>query len=166
MIYKVCTKCNIEKTIDGFSEYFFKPKKDGTKKKSIRNICKECYNKRSKEFFQENPNYKKDWRKNNPEKVKAENLRAKPRTDKWRAENKLHLTIKKREYGLKNKQHIRNKKNEFSKQSRENLTDCYVRSVLAKRSNLKSIDFYGESQLIELKKIQLKLRRLCRISQN
>lgn len=109
---KVCSKCNENKSIDSYNTYKYKPKNDGSQTLSVRSYCKVCQYVFTKKFFDKNQGYKKQWRLKNPEKVKSENLRANPRTDRWRIENKEVLKIKKAIYKKKNIQHIseRNRK--------------------------------------------------------
>lgn len=163
---KICTKCNKVKTIDNYSKYKYKPKKDGTQKIGIRSYCNKCKNQMTKDWFDKNKDYKKKWRKENPEKVKEENLRAKPRTDEWRKENKKTLKEKKAKYRLKNIEYIKSKKPDEEKKAREELQDNYVISQITKRSNLTSKDVRKYPELIEIKRLIIKTKRLCRTSQN
>lgn len=163
---KVCTKCNKVKSIDCYSKYKYKPKKDGTQKTGIRSYCNKCKNQMTKDWFDKNKDYKKQWRKENPEKVKQQNLRAKPRTDKWRKENKKVLKVKKAKYRLKNIEHIKSKKPIEYKKAIEELQDCYVITQITKRSNLTSKEIRNHPELIEAKRIIIKTKRLCRTSQN
>lgn len=163
---KICTKCNEVTSIDNFSRYKYKPKKDGTQKIGIRTYCNKCKNQMTKNWFEKNKGYKKKWRKENPEKAKEENLRAKPRTDKWRKENKKELKIKRARYRLKNIEHIKSKKPIEQKKAREELQDNYVISQITKRTKLTSKEVRKYPELIEAKRIIIKTKRLCRTSQN
>ena len=71
---KVCTKCNEVKSIDNYSSYKNKPKKDGTITIGIRPYCDKCKNQMTKDWFAKQEGYKKQWRKDNPEKVKASDM--------------------------------------------------------------------------------------------
>lgn len=163
---KECTKCNIVKSIDNYSKYKYKPKNDGTQKIGIRTYCNKCKNQMTKDWFNKNKGYKKQWRKENPDKVRKENLNAKKRTDKWRKDNAQILKIKKAKYRLKNIEHIKSKKPLEDKKAREELQDCYVISQITKRSNLTSKEIRKYPELIEAKRIIIKTKRLCRTSQN
>jgi len=163
---KTCTKCKVNKPIDDYSTYKYKPKKDGTQKIGLRTYCNQCKNKMTKDWFIKNHGYKKEWRKQNPLKAKQENLKAKPRTDKWRKDNKQELKIKKAKYRLKNIEYIKSKKPAEEKKARKELQDNYVISQLTKRSKLTSKDVRKYPELIEAKRLILKTKRLCRTSQN
>jgi hypothetical protein len=163
---KICTKCKEKKSIDDYSKYKYKPKKDGTQKIGIRTYCNKCKNQMTKKWFYKNEGYKKQWRKENPKKVKEENLKAKPRIDKWRKENKKELKVKKAKYRLKNIEYIKSKKPIEDKKAREELQDNYVISQITKRSNLTSKEVRKYPELIEAKRIIIKTKRLCRTSQN
>lgn len=67
---KVCSKCNIEKSVEEFGK--FKSSKDG-----LLYSCKKCNNERSKKYRKENPEkileQQRKWRSKNPEWVKAIN---------------------------------------------------------------------------------------------
>mgnify|MGYP003652087023 CR=1 FL=1 len=163
---KKCTKCNEIKSINDYSKYKFKPRKDGTQKIGIRSYCNKCKNQMTKDWFDKNKGYKKKWRKENPDKVRQENLNAKPRTDKWRKENKYTLKIKKREYRLKNIDYIKKNKPIEARKARKELQDCYVIGRITRDSNLKASDIRKHPELIEAKRIIIKTKRLWRTSQN
>lgn len=71
---KTCNKCNIEKPLNDF--YRRSDAKDG-----YRNDCKSCknaqwkstptHNERMKKYYKDNPDKRKVWKKNNPDKVAA-----------------------------------------------------------------------------------------------
>jgi hypothetical protein len=164
-LFRVCSKCSEYKSIDNYNIYKFKPKADGTQKLAIRKYCKDCQYKFTKKFFAENENYKKEWRLKNPDKVINENLRAKPRTDKWRLENKDILKIKKREYKKKNIIHIAEQNKKEAQKTRDLLTDRYVVSQITKRSSLKAEDIKENKELIEVKRLIIKTKRLWKTSQ-
>jgi len=164
-LFRVCSKCNDNKSIDNYNTYKLKPKKNGTQNISTRSYCKQCQYNYTKKFFEENKKYKKEWRLKNPEKVKAENLKAKARTDKWRLENKDILKIKKREYRKKNIEHIKEQKYKESQKTRDLLTDRYIVSQITKRSSLKAQDIKENKELIEVKRLIIKTKRLWKTSQ-
>jgi putative lipase involved disintegration of autophagic bodies len=166
MSLKKCSKCFKEKKTSEFNSYKYKPKADCSQSIGIRRYCKECQYNYSKKFINENEGYKKQWRIKNPDKVKEENLRAKPRTDKWRLENKEILKIKKAEYKQKNKKRISELNKKESKQKREILSDRYVVSLITKRSSLRAEEIKNNKDLIEVKRLIIKTKRLCKTSQN
>jgi hypothetical protein len=166
VVIKICTKCDKVKNIDNYSKYKYKPKKDGTQKIGIRSYCDKCKNQMTKDWFDKNKDYKKQWRKENPEKLKEQNIRAKPRTDKWRKENKEKLKSKKAKYRLKNIEHIKAKKTIEGKKAREELQDNYVISQITKRCKLTSKEVRKYPELIETKRLIIKTKRLCKTSQN
>ena len=165
-LFRVCSKCSEDKSIDNYNVYKFKPKADGTQKLAIRKYCKDCQYKFTKKFFAENKNYKKEWRLKNPDKAIEENLRAKPRIEKWRLENKDILKIKKREYKKKNITHIAEQNKKEAQKTRDLLTDRYVVSQITKRASLKAEDVKENKELIEVKRLIIKTKRLWKTSQN
>ena len=133
---KTCTKCKIIKSINNYSKYKYKPKKDGTQKTAIRAHCNDCKNEMTKNWFNNNKGYKKQWRKENPNKVKQEN--------------------KKRQ----------NKHNKWHQKERDKLKDSYVVKLITKRSSLTAETVRKHPELIEVKKIIIKTKRLCKTLQN
>ena len=129
---KECSKCNEIKSIDNYSKYKYKPRKDGTQKIALRPHCNKCKNEMTKNWFNKNEGYKKKWRKENPEKARKEN--------------------KKRQ----------KKHNEWSQKSRDKLTDSYVIGQITKRSILTAEIVKKHPELIEAKKIIIKTKRLCK----
>lgn len=163
---KKCSKCSEVKSVDDYSKYKFKPKKDGTQKIGVRSYCNKCKNQMTRDWFNKNKDYKKQWRKENPEKVKNENLKAKPRTDKWRVENKDKIKAKKRDYRLKNKDKIKANRPIEDAKARKELQDCYVINQITKRSKLTAKEVRQYPELIKTKRLIIKTKRLCKTSQN
>ena len=64
---KLCTKCNVVKSINEFN------KRDNTID-GMQYYCRDCQNKSKLEWIQNNPDYVKKWRQNNPDYVKKFNL--------------------------------------------------------------------------------------------
>ena len=157
---KVCSKCKNEKALENYSVYKYKPKKDGTQKIGLRTYCNSCKNEYTKKFFLENEGYKKQWRLKNPDKVKNENLKSKPRTDKWRLENKDKIKAKKKQYKQKHIEHIYELNKKYEKRDMELLTDRYVISQIIKRSTLKVENIKHNKELIEVKRLIIKTKRL------
>jgi|TARA_R110000851_G_scaffold315820_1_gene478584 uncharacterized protein (UPF0262 family) len=133
---RICVKCNEVKSIDNYSKYKYKPKKDGTQKIALRKYCNNCKNKITKDWFDKNKDYKKKWRKEKPERVKQENRKRQKKHNKW------------------------------SQKSRDKLTDSYVIGQITKRSILTAEIVRKIPELIEAKKIIIKTKRLCKTSQN
>jgi hypothetical protein len=165
-LFRVCSKCSENKSIDNYNVYTYKPRADGTQKVGRRGFCKDCQYNNTKRFFAKNENYKKEWRLKNPDKVISENLRAKPRTTKWRLENKEKRKIYRREYVKKNITHINEMKKKESQKVRDLLTDRYVISTITRRSSLKAEDIKENKELIEVQRLILKTKRLWKTSQN
>lgn len=111
---KICTKCQIGKTIEDFH-----PNK--RIKSGLNSQCRVCVNKLRMEKYRKN---KTEFNKNRYEKNK-EKLKEKSR--KYRSENKEKLNLKRKEYNLKNKEKVNKKrrerwqknKEEFNKKRRE-----------------------------------------------
>jgi hypothetical protein len=164
-IKKQCTKCNEVKSINDYSKYKFKRKKDGTQKIGIRSYCNKCKNQMTKDWFDKNKGYKNKWRKENPEKVRQENLRAKPRVNKWRHDNKKVLKLKSRDWRLKNKDLIKKRKPIEGRKAIKELQDCYVIGRITRDSKLTAKKIRQYPELIEAKRIIIKTKRLCRTSQ-
>lgn len=164
--FKVCSKCGVQKSNDEYSKYFYKPKKDGTKKIGIRTYCNSCKNKMVKDWFEINNDYKKEYRKRNPEKLKEENLRAKKRIKEWTEKNAEILKEKKKIYKLNNIEKVRESNKKLEKKWAEELTDTYVIRQIVKRSNLKAEQIRCNPELIEIKRLIIKTKRLCKTSQN
>lgn len=160
---KVCTKCKEEKGLDQYKNIKGKIKKDGTRSILKRPSCKPCDSFMEKKWLEENPNYKKEWRKKNPEKVKEETLRAKPRYKKWREDNKEHCRAKANERRRLDK--LKNGTDKYNIQGRkeiENLTDGYVISKITRGSVLTTAQVRKCPELIEVKREIIKINRLIK----
>ena len=70
MTSKVCTKCGLEKPVAEFGKHKDAP--DG-----LRYSCKPCFNQRSKSWRRRNPEYQKEWSKNNRHRHKNAQLKYK-----------------------------------------------------------------------------------------
>jgi len=118
---KVCKKCNIEKSIDGF--YVDKRNKSG-----VMGSCKDCYYISQKKWKESNPdkcrNWVLNWRKNNPEKVKEISERwvknnpekAKESSKQWKKNNTEKINENKRNWYKNNAEKV----NESCKQWKTN----------------------------------------------
>lgn len=159
-----CTKCRVRKDDSMF--------RTRTKRGYVykQHTCKACeakaqmvrYNKvkNNEDFKEKNKSRVKDYAKANPEKLK------KYRKENRTAKNKKYSEYRKR-YWRKNeeqraKHKIRAKRNH--EHNRDELTDRYVISRLAYKSNLKKEDIPQE--LIEAKRAYIKLKRVILKNQN
>lgn len=95
---KICTKCKIEQDIINFY-------KDLRRKDGLQSHCKKCFNKKTVE-------YKKTYRKNNPELVKK--WSRKNSKDDYRRRKEVILKYQK-EYNRKNKKKIQNRRRKYYK---------------------------------------------------
>lgn len=121
---KKCTKCLIEK---GFDSYHKSPKK----KFGIHSQCKECCNKRKRDFIEKNKEFvlararknhalnrdeinkrKRGFRNNNLERFRDYSRKY---SKKYREENSEKLSINRKNYYIKNKPSIRSKINSYRK---------------------------------------------------
>ena len=183
---KVCLACKQELSIDLFRTVMLK----GVQKHQ-QATCKPCmaaYQKayyennkeRCKELVREwnkrNPNYTRDWQKENSEKHKQHRENARPRARErakekywedpeaarlrvrqYKAANIETVKVKKKEWNNQNREHLRSYYNEKTEQ----LSDAYIRNKLAanhkRERTLRSEDIPQE--LVELKRFQLLLKR-------
>ena len=136
-ITKTCTKCKEEKFLSLFNK-----RKNGT-----HPYCKKCYCMIHKELRQrpgqkeKHTLYSIEYRKKHPEKSNNSNK-------KYRENNKEKLNIKSKKY---------------STIVRNELADSYVKLQLTAQGFLKD---QITPELIELKRIMLKTKRLCQQLQN
>ena len=183
---KVCLACKQELPIDLFRIVMLK----GVQKHQ-QATCKPCmaaYQKayyennkeRCKELLREwnkrNPNYTRDWQRENSEKHKQHRENARPRARErakekywedpeaarlkvrqYKAANKETVKAKKKEWNESNRPHLRAYYNSKTKQ----LSDSYIRNKLAanhKRERTLRSEYIPQ-ELVELKRLQLLLRR-------
>ena len=154
-LFRVCSKCDIEKEIIFFAIVNGRKRKDGTVKKRIHSQCKECRQKMCKDWRIDNPEYQsekcKEWRFKNPEKVISDKLEYKKKyPDK--------VKLMKKNWDIKNTIHRYN----YNKKQVENLSVNYV------KTNLVSQGFKRKQitkELVEVKTIIIKTQRLWKTSQ-
>jgi len=114
--YKMCCVCKTKQLKNNFS-------KSRTSKDGFKGRCKSCDSASNKKYRQNNHKKeiqrKREWRKNNPEKVKEsnDNYRKDPENlkklyaydAKYRAENKDHIYAKQKEWHENNPDKVREK---------------------------------------------------------
>ena len=115
---KICTKCNLIKSLDSF--YIRKDSKDG-----YRNSCKECDLKKSKNYYKDNI-ISKDEYHCNYRKLNSENLKNKSKI--YRINNKEKINL-----------HFKNRKSidplfKLSTNIRSMICDCFRRNGYTKNS--------------------------------
>lgn len=183
---KVCSKCLVEKPL---SEYY----KDKRRMYGITSQCKQCMYITSRKYVINNKEkinkIKKLWAELNSDKIKKarldwekkhpDNLKAKAqkyrkknpdKVKKWRTdwinrkpENKTkvknYLKLYSKDYGKKNNEKIK----ALCTYQRDELYYCYINAKL-KRQGFKKEDITPE--LIEVKRLLIKIKRLCKTSPN
>ena len=143
---KKCNKCKEEKT----ASEFYKSKEG---KYGVTSTCKKCHCVATR-----------IWQKNNPEKViKSQRLYDKKNLEKnskrmsiWRENNYERNIQNARQWTKNNPDKIK----QYSKKQAVNLSDSMVRSII--RINKEDCP----PELIEVKRLQLKIKRLCKTSKN
>ena len=103
---KKCSSCRQIKTLDLF----------GVKNNKPRSDCKECVNKKSREYYKKNiekvKKIKKKWKQNNPEKVREEERR-------WYKNNIDAITEYKRNFYTKNKEKLNEESRKYHFENKE-----------------------------------------------
>jgi hypothetical protein len=137
---KICSNCSIEKTID-----LFENRKESADGKN--NQCKLCKAYKAKIY-----------REKNKEKIKILNI-------EWRIKNPEKTKNIYKSYKNKNKEKIKIKRYEFNNKSISNLSNNYVIKNLIQRGL--SIEQIKENkELIEVQRLIIKTKRLCKTLQN
>jgi hypothetical protein len=137
---KICSNCSIEKTID-----LFENRKESADGKN--NQCKLCKAYKAKIY-----------REKNKEKIKILNI-------EWRKKNPEKTKNIYKSYKNKNKEKIKIKRYEFNNKSISNLSNNYVIKNLIQRGL--SIEQIKENkELIEVQRLIIKTKRLCKTLQN
>jgi hypothetical protein len=158
-ITKKCTTCNCEKPLTEFHKR--KDCKDG-----LKSACRECLNKISSKYREKykNENIKNDnlsskerHESNNEKRIRNNNYKY-----KWMKNNPYLMRKFRKTYSEKHKEEIRNREREY----RLNLTDGYIIKKLSQQLYIKSAELYKYPELIEIKKIMLKTKRLCKTLEN
>lgn len=171
---KICSKCGIEKELNMFA-------KNKKARSGFGGTCKECRNKLYKPTPEKTKQYKKTYKSKYPDKAKEyarkrrevngeeirlkKRLRRKNNPEKRRADERKfrlnHPDYKKRKdkrYRLKNKNQLREKRV-------TNLPYNYIKDSL-KRSGFELEQIKNNPELIEVRRITIKIKRLCKTLQN
>ena len=152
---KKCTKCGDEKENICFTKSI--KNSDG-----LRSWCKDCVKSYNKKYVSENLDlfreYSKKYRLENPEKIKD-------RQTKYRNENRDLLRSKYAEQGKKYRLKYPEKAKLKQKRHIENLNDCIINKAL-KRTGFSANDIKENPELIEIRKLIIKTKRLCKTSSN
>ena len=180
IIWKRCLTCNKEKQINLF--HFW------TDRKSFSKQCEECFKKKKAIYRKENAKaikeYQKKYRSTGAARINAR---------KWAKENPIRLAEKRKEQYKKHESKIKEKaalrkypsqSKKYAKRYREinyksiiesrskynhkitlELYPAYCRSVLKKQGFSESV-INQNPELIEVKRLILKTKRLCKTLQN
>lgn len=156
---KICSKCGVGKDSICFTKRI--KNSDG-----LHSWCKECvknYNiNYCKKYYSENKesllNYSKIYRSENAEKTRIAQ-------EKYRNENRDSLRSKYAESGKKYRLKYPEKAKLKQKKHIENLNDCIINKAL-KRTGFSENDIKENPELIEIRKIIIKTKRLCKTSKN
>ena len=161
---KICTKCNKEKDVDLFGKH--KKTKSG-----LRSHCKECEKEYAKKWNLNNPEKVKEsvkkWHLNNPEKIKEIQK-------KYYSNNTEKIKEIRKNYRLNNPEKVKENDKKWHlnnpeklKETKKNYTNELGKGYL--NSQLRSKGFKKEQitpELLEVQKIIIKTKRLCKTSQN
>lgn len=148
---KCCRECKTEKPFD-----FFAKKKKG--KHGINTICKKCANNKCKVAYLNNPEMYKEIRiKKNPEKLKVLHKN-------WVKKNPEKVKILTARYYEKNKEEVIKRNMVFARKYIDTLSDIYVAEKL-KRQGFTKNEILQYPELVEVKRLTIKIQRLCKTSQ-
>lgn len=160
-ISKVCTNCKYEKCIRDF----YKDKKG---KNGFRSCCKTCMNEFSSEYHKNNSEKRNIYRQANSEKIKTYRAKYRKNNSEKIKENraKYYKDNHKRENSISAEYHKNNleKIKELKAKRIEDLPDSYIRHQL-KIQNYPQ-ELINNPEIIEIKRITIKTKRLCKTSQN
>jgi hypothetical protein len=128
---KECTKC---KEIKDISNFYKNSKKDG-----YRSICKQCYNEKTKSYYDENKDtltqYKKEWREKNIDKIleddklkrnsltESDKIKISEYNKNWREGNKETQKLKKQEYYQDNREDFLLKSKKYREENKDKIKD-------------------------------------------
>lgn len=175
---KCCSKCGEEKPIEQYPVVYGRKRKDGTRKERIHSQCRECRYNICKKWFDKNPGYstekKREWDERNKEyrneytrNYRSQNVeRVKQWKKDWDEKNyDWVLEYKKQRYP-----EIKDKVREWTRKTgnkmREELKDCYVIYTLSKRTGQTAELLRQYPELIEAQRLIIKTHRLCKTLQN
>lgn len=148
-----CKKCGDTKDISLFSY----SKKHKLK---ISNECKSCESKRTYDWRNENKEKCKtnrnNWKKNNPDKIKLSNSISNKK-------NKESIYLKNKKWKDLNIEKVREQSRIKNNNNTKNINDCYVKNIILKPKGFTKEQITPE--LIEVQRIIIKTKRLCKTSQ-
>lgn len=148
---KVCIKCGEEKVAEHFRR---NRNKDG-----LSNICSGCLNMYSRAYHNKNKSElnanRRLYRLNNPRKKERKQI-YKPRI-KIRREKKINQKC-----DWSSKESVRNYFRQWTKRGRDLLSDTYVLQQLMNTTKLPAKFFRKNKDLIELKRLEIKTKRLLK----
>lgn len=149
---KICTKCKDVKDLDMFP--YCKTTKDRK-----RNECKDCECQRNKiRYLQNKEAFNKNhriWVENN--KVKSDQIKR-----KWRVNNSEKVKIIEKNWRKNNPEKVKNYNTIQRRKERDNCSNYYISKLLVEQGFCKK-DITAE--LMEVKKLIIKTKRLCKTSQ-
>ena len=152
---KTCKKCGVEKEE---SEFY----KGAQNKDGLKSWCKECCASYAKKYNLENSHKFREYQKT--QRIKNADI-LKERQAKYRNENRDLLRSKYSEAGKKYRLKYPEKAALKQKRHYENLNDFVITKSL-KRIGLSEIDIKENPELIEIKRIIIKTKRLCKTLKN
>ena len=162
---KVCSRCKVEKGVDDF--YKTKYLKCG-----LTSYCKGCCSKNTAKYNRENSEKVKkrwdEWKNNNPEKLKKYKTKWKTsnteKIKKYYENNADKIKEKSREYYAHNSINVNKCNAEYKKEFIVNLKDEYIKGLL--RCQNYPQELINNPEFIEVKRLLIKTKRLCKTSQN
>lgn len=153
---KVCTKCGEEKPAT--AEFFYR-RIDS--KFGFRGECRICTNKYKLEYWERN-RQKLIEKKRNYYRENSDSINLKNRI--WREDNPEKVKENKKKWIERNPEKEKDRQNRLAKLWRENINDPYVKRLISSQTGLSYRKISPE--LIEAKIQTIKIKRLCRTSQN
>lgn len=136
---KVCTECGKNKPVSCF--YLHRGGK-------LKAACKECSNKRVKDYHANNPDRLKTYKRKTYEKLKIKS----PEKIKTRWQN----------YFLKNRDLINKKGASIQRYNVEVLHDSYIIKIIRQNIDLSREDVLKHPDLIETQRLIIKVKRLTK----
>lgn len=153
---KICTKCGEEKPAT--AEFFY------ISRGRFRAQCKMCFKERYMKDSERIKEINAKWRAKNAERYKAYNK-------KWVSENKELVKEYKQKWLNNNSERYKELKQKWASENpnyykldRDNLSDRYIKDLMRKQTGI----HYSHipQGIIEAKRQTIKIKRLCRTSQN
>ena len=150
---KRCTKCDEDKSLEHYSKHL-------KCRLGISNICKICQREKTKQWRIENPEKLKKLSKTYSIKHK-DKLKAK-RAERY-AQNPEKLKLRAEKWRIANFEHFMQASKEGKRNRRKFLADSYIRDRLIQNGFPKE---QITPELIEVQRLIIKTKRLCKTSQN